>query len=714
MSPSIYLDWLGDASAPPDVEIIRTEVEFLRNAFSEQPILIRGKALCRWADIFYKGRGRETCSLQSPSQLLSELCPDLDTSQLVVLSKILKNELASNPPPKLVDLVYAIWQEGWWFDPPTTNFAARWLLWFASNELNNEIHIPLLQAFIRQRQAEFPCPEAEVFNSWDKKAVVSSLLRWLGLDNEWTGSTPFPLELTNDVKCLLVQELRPLSLERQGKLCVELQTYPAIDQKLLYLAADVDATYFIAHPFALTSETMTAIRKYLNPDMRRKLQGLVPVSPPGEIPLDGASLERWFLEEYLPYREYADDNDSTTLQTGKDFAGKYLQLYSESLMGGLERDYLSWNRSAQLLHSNFVTLMVVLDGLTYPDMVHLWDELKKFDTTNRLFVESTSIAFAPLPTITEIAKPALMKGVKPILSAHHPDLGLICKKKTEIREALKISQLGKLYIWSILEPDKSYHHAHEHEEARPDAAIILINVARKIAEVVLEAPSDLQLRLVITTDHGRLLAVSQRSVPIPKNMTSSGRGAIGGVGLKEGLVIDGEVAFLHRTQFGIQEDAAIVLTGNSFLMQGGKTGTDAFPHGGAFPEEVLIPWWVIKRDLCLLDPTVIISGRAMSGRSGILFIKISNANSVFIDLVGLDLTLGVSTTSPLNNRVSGMDSVTIELPWGPWPTIQQVKEAKCLLHYKFPNNNFASTTVKIEIIAEDMYGQTDNPLEDLL
>ena len=197
-------------------------------------------------------------------------------------------------------------------------------------------------------------------------------------------------------------------------------------------------------------------------------------------------------------------------------------------------------------------------------------------------------------------------------------------------------------------------------------------------------------------------------------MTSSGRGAIGGVGLKEGLIIDGEVAFLHRTQFGIQEDAAIVLTGNSFLMQGGKTGTDAFPHGGAFPEEVLIPWWVITRDQCLLDPTVIMSGRAMSGRSGILFIKISNANSVFIDLVSLDLTLGVNTTSPLNNRVGEMDSVTIELPWGPWPTMQQVKEAKCLLHYKFPNNNLASTTVKIEIIAEDMYGQTDNPLEDLL
>ena len=417
MSPRIYLDWSGDASVPPDVEVVRTEVEFLRNALSEQPILVRGKALCRWAEIFYKGRGRETCSLQSPSQLLSELCPDLDTSQLFALSEILKNELVSNPSPKLVDLVYAIWPEGWWFDPPTTTFAARWLLWFASNELNKEIHIPLLQTFIRQIQTELPYPEVEALNSWDKKSAIRSLLRWLGLEKDWAGSTPFPLELTNEVKSLLVQELRPISLERQGKLCADLQTYPKTDQKLLYLAADVDATYFIAHPCALTTETMAAIRKFLNPEMRRKLLRLIPVPPPGEIPLDGVSLERWFLKEYLPYREYADDSESTVLQIGKDFAQKYLQLYSESLMGGFERDYLSWNRSAKLSQPNTATLMVVLDGLTYPDMVHLWEELKKLDTTDRLFVKNNGIAFAPLPTITEIAKPALMKGVKPALSA---------------------------------------------------------------------------------------------------------------------------------------------------------------------------------------------------------------------------------------------------------------------------------------------------------
>ena len=53
---SFLLDATGDAPVPKGYAVVSTEVEFLSEALSPTPLLIRGISLCRWAEEFRTGR----------------------------------------------------------------------------------------------------------------------------------------------------------------------------------------------------------------------------------------------------------------------------------------------------------------------------------------------------------------------------------------------------------------------------------------------------------------------------------------------------------------------------------------------------------------------------------------------------------------------------------------------------------------------------------
>ncbi len=709
MNVPIYLDPVGDARVPPGVEVVTTEVGFLRAALARRPLLIRGR-VCRWAETFYEGRGVSVRELRSPKRQLLDICPGLDDESAEKLAVALSGKLGGETTPSIAELLNALWPEGWWHDPPEPEFAARWLLWWLEHD-PTKAERALLRAFAQHRRQDFGSAAGVALEADDRASALEILWRWLGLGKKLNAGQ-FPLDLSTEAKKALKGELRSMATERRGNLCKEMLA-SGVDPQLLRLAAEADAVYLRAHPENLTAETMEILDRFLSESTRKALRARLPVLPPGPVPSDGRLLEGWFLREYLPYREWDGADSSLIHQRGREFAEAFLRMYSEALVGGAEHASLIWVRAARLKSPDVATLLIVLDGLAYPDMRHLWKELQHHDVSGRLTLESQSVAFAPLPTITEVAKPALLKGVKPGLAPKHPALGPVCKRKTEVRAALETLQTGQLVIWSILEPDKSYHQAVEHEDARPDAEGILGNVARKIIEVVMEASPRLPLRIVITTDHGRLLGESRRTLPVPRGMMSRGRSAVGGAQLMASLAMEEEIAYLHRDSYGLAEDAAIVLSGKSFLTEAGQSGTDACPHGGAFPEEVLIPWWTIARDRELLPLSVVVSGRAMVGRSGTLRVIISNPNSVPLDVERLHLNLGTEKVHCLDGRVEEMAERLLEVQLAPWPSVRQIEAGEVKLLYRTPDGALAEAKARMELTADDMYAQEDNPLEDL-
>ena len=105
----------------------------------------------------------------------------------------------------------------------------------------------------------------------------------------------------------------------------------------------------------------------------------------------------------------------------------------------------------------------------------------------------------------------------------------------------------------------------------------------------------------------------------------------------DGIYIDQDLAYIDAQRFGLPEPSAIMLSDDAFLMSDGRTGVETFPHGGVFPEEVLIPWIRFTRDRGPITISIRITGKGVAGASGKLTLEVTNASDVPIEIVQLNL-----------------------------------------------------------------------------
>jgi hypothetical protein len=213
-------------------------------------------------------------------------------------------------------------------------------------------------------------------------------------------------------------------------------------------------------------------------------------------------------------------------EIGRDFGHWYLKFYSNARTGGIGRELMSWSKTAQLASvPGIVKLLIVLDGLGYNDAKQVVELIS--GTTRRLSLDDFELLFAPLPTVTHFAKAALMAGVTPVQAFDEEDIGAIETRDPDVIRALNEAKPADVIIWSVLEPDKTYHKPLEHETLKFEVEGRLRSVARRIARIVHEVQDTKKLRVIITTDHGRLLSDSRRLHPVPKGMVPHGRAAWG-------------------------------------------------------------------------------------------------------------------------------------------------------------------------------------------
>lgn len=712
MTHMLYLDPIGDAPIPDDLPVIRNEVEFLKLVSASRVGVVQGNELCRWAQDYAKGRGIGVCVLRSPAHQLSQLCPELSLEQARELAGRIGTDLATHEALGLPQVAQRLWGEPWWTDEPGPVHAAQWLQWWIGRKPTSAEQT-LLAALGRWFSTEYSGLERDAYSITSADAAYRMLKGWLGL-NSSLGWGKFPLRLSETLVAALQEELTKQVLQAPEELITLVRT-KRVDVCLLPVVAEVLARYYLARSEQLTPEVFGVVQGYLGIPLGEELRKLVPPPVPGPLPSDASGLGRWFIYEYLPYREWAPDKDPRVLEIGRSFAESYLQLYSsDALSDGPSRPHLSWVKARQLRQPDRVTLMIVLDGLGYVDMRHLWDEIRRFDSSERLAVSQAGVAFAPLPTITECAKPALLKGVKPSLASEQPDLGRVLTKDEEVQQALAEAVPGDLVIWKDPEPDSTYHDSSRKEVALKNARGILSGFAQRLIELVLRVPAEKPLQVVVTTDHGRLMAESPRLHPLPEGAQSRQRAALGDLGLRESLEIRGDVAYLHRSAYGLHKDCAVILSGDSFLTQDGKRGVDAYPHGGIFPEEVLIPWWVIERDRQHHNPSAQIQGKGIAGRSGRFLLKVQNPNPIPLEIESLSIVSLRALTFSVQLPLPPMDVVEYELELPNWPTSRELEQFTVQLSYRLPDQRLAAVNVEVCLEVEEMYQQGDNPLEGLL
>ncbi len=391
--------------------------------------------------------------------------------------------------------------------------------------------------------------------------------------------------------------------------------------------------------------------RYLNFTTSRTLLARVPAQEPGEPPEGLAPAISWF-HRYLRYRQWevihgGDREHRRVKEISRKFGIWYLHWYTRAGVGGDEAAFLSWVRAASLPREesgSHVILMIVLDGLRYDDAESVLNYVE--EESERLELDSREVVLSTLPTITRFAKPALVEGAQPKRAIDEAEReGSIEREESKVLAALTEAEPGDMIIWGLEEPDKTYHSSQSEDAIRREVQLRLRSSAQRIAAMAERVPDHKELRVIVTTDHGRLLGSSERAHHIPSGMKAEGRAAWGEVDRKfpeEGIIVEGDLAYLDAGAFGLPQHCAVVLSDDAFRTSSGQGGITSFAHGGLYPEEVFIPWLEFTRDRSLPNLEVSLAGSGVAGAGGEMMLSIRNLGRVAVKVMNLETSLGGS------------------------------------------------------------------------
>lgn len=720
----IWLDRLGDADTPEGAAVVANEADFLRCALEEPRLLVRGERLCEWAGAFYRGRGASTVEMHSPIRALEQAIPGLSTAHARELLGYLGSERRITQEPGLTPrrVLETLYPEGPWSETPTRRHAAQWLRW-----LYLEQPAPAVQVAFSTLRDEW-CnasiePECGLYEAADHDSARELLADWLGI-NEQPQATDLG-EFTEEVPISLIHEARQAwrkrTIETESTFFDELVRRP-LPRRLLRVAAEETAEYLLQHDKHLTPARFKALAPLLDSAKQRELARYVPPPPSSLPPETTPELLHWFESSYLPYRRWQTDHgraDDATLTATiiRRFADWYLAHYAQALSGGPLREHLSFRQP--LPHrpdDQTSTLVIILDGLHAEDALQLRQKLE--DLAPRLQLLETRWVFSALPTVTEFAKPPVLTGLAPTAAVHQSNRAEVLPER---EDPIKYLAPSKVLFWRVMDPDRTYH-AQNADPGLPIAVeAALHRIATMIARIVRNVPAELPLRVVLTTDHGRLLDRVPRTIPIPPGMTAHGRAAWGArqhTFDASGLLVEGDVAFLHGERFGLPDEVgevAVILGPHMFRTNDNKSGGEVYPHGGLSPEEIIVPWWVLERDWQAPEIVVTLRGRGVAGRSGQATVQVVNTGDVSLTLAWIELRRpkGQPQSIDVNLAVAPRSQAATTLDIDTWPTPAEADELTAEAVLRLTSGKRFDVSVAVELESEVMYGR-DNILEDLL
>lgn len=726
--PVILLDPVGDASVPEAYTPVETEVEFLRRATGDHPLLIRGVRLCEWAKMFYSARDVTTQYAHSPSREVQAVLPGLSAAQATdLVSRIGTQQFTVMPRPlSPLALTQALYPNALWLDPPTLSHAASWLIWL--HQMQPDDVAQAMIAPLRQQWHDTATePERIAYAAATADDASLLLQAWLRIDptDESAVLGTFPLEIPDDLVALARRRWAGQLIASRGELIDDLLSQPVLPLSLQRVLAEETTAHLLKNPADLNETRYRHLAPLLDPDTSSKLLRLLPQSAPSKLPDSVAEVFVWFEREYLPFRRwqvrYGDEAArQTAADAAREFARWYLTHYPPALVGGPLADYLSFHQTMVMeKNDRAATIIIIMDGLHAEDTQRLRLVLQK--TVPHLTLLDQRWVFAPVPTVTEFAKDALLKGAEPAMAKDAMALAPILPERIDPTHQLTEAKPGDVFVWRVMEPDTTYHHRNSDEFLRQAVEAVLSRVAMTIGEIVAHVPDERRLRIIITTDHGRLLDRADRTVPVPPNMQAHGRAAWG-IKTHEfdgtGIIYDGDVAYLHGKRFGLPAEAAeaAVLVGpGMFMTNDNKSGAELFPHGGVTPEEVIIPWLVLERYWATPDVLVQATGQAATGQAGQLSLKVTNPTDIIITVTQLELLLSDQERQEieLQLNINARTSAEIDLTVNPWPTKRQLQDCTAVATVRLPAGRQFEVRFRPDLNASEIYQRDDDILGDL-
>jgi hypothetical protein len=758
--PALRLDREGDAPLPPKYTLVTSEVEWLAQMIMPETGLpyhalqVRGPAaLCDWAAVYWQAQGGEVLLCESPRKALHRMCPALSTEQ----QKLLLIELRALPncPVELtLTNVLATLYPSFpaWYGPDTEGdatawykFAATWLLWRSSQSFAwPAAHRALVEKAIsgwalEGQQALLPIEEVE---------AQSTLSAWLGIQPQATLGLPtkqaiaaapeFPASVPplwlNKAQQAFGAQLLALLAGPAAELAVATLAWWQSQQEQLQptsiqqVSAKVLLKFLPQHPQALSERLLAQLVRHSSASALDYLRPLVPAPAPSILPDDPAGVLQWVTEQYLPYRRWqALAHDATAGAkvdvAARSFGNWFLNHYHEILGTSQPYQQLHWAQQANEPNSQAVQLWVIADGLGWLDAHQLQAYLLK-ECPDELVLNAATPCFGLVPSITHFTKNSVRWGLSPALALsealpepQHPDVGA----NRDFAAITKNAQLGDLLVWRPIDPDHAYHVSGEEMFVRNGADQALRGLAANIARAVRAVPTDLPLRLLLTTDHGRMLGASHRTLPVPASCTASGRAAYAAPGMPRPCPDSDDIRWLAPDLYSLPGWVGVALSDAAFkvpLKKEGSSrgGTELFPHGGVWPEEVVVPWFEFGRaeaEAPLITATL--SGAAPAGRSAIATLELHNPSIRTLALRELRLQFGSRPPQviPLSASCPGLQVMTITVRLAEWPDSAQLQTAQTKLLLQTPDLQEHTFSVTLKLSNTGLQDRAEDILADL-
>jgi len=762
-SAPLLLDEYGDALLPPGYALVHTELEWLRQTLSATPaqppqVVVRGGVLTRWAREWWEAQGGTCRELISPGERIRRVLPLLPAPDAQALASALH---ASWPVtewpnvlslPQLLTALYPTTQPLWELAPEPEHFpiaVAQLIEWLRATTSLPPAQLPLLQAWLSTWQVAVSAA-AQLPHS---AAGANALLRaWVGLPDDEAGADyALVLAALDDCPLPLPPEWRV-----EARQSWDASLRQQIDQRLpgtepgLALAAwwsqmrntvrhpdlrpvalQTALRYLNDHQATLSADVLRAMRPDLPATEYRRLQLLLPPPEPASLPVEPEAVLRWVTDEYLPFRAWqAQQPDRpealTTARTHALAFGDWLLANYPTRLTGATMPYqqLYWAQPARLQpQPHEVVVWVIADGLGWEDAKSVARQVYEL-SAGELSATHATPCFGLLPTITPFTKIAVRAGLPfPQLAPHRAQVE--AETETDVRDGedpvARMSQLqgGEVLVWRPMQPDKAYHATGETAVVLRQARSALRSLAETLVEVARQVPRSVSLRIQLTTDHGRMLGCALREIDVPEDFVAEGRAAYREQPGPAPAPAPGITWLDPATWFNLTGWVGVVREEHSFRIRrpdGSQAGGTAnFSHGGIWPEEVVVPWFTLARDVLPVRLTGTVAGRARVGTTGRITLHITHHGDQPVRARCLTLAgaAGALRESALEAQVPGHQTLTLEASLADWPTGLQLHTAQPSIVVQLADGQEMAFDLTNELSADEFQTQQVDLLGDL-
>jgi serine/threonine protein kinase len=707
-SKPIVLDPSKAYTPPQDYIIIENEVDWMKRFHSNgSPFWVRGEALCKWAEEWLRCWNRSHLIAevkQPPKAKLATLLeptpvPSGWTEQqcLAVVTR-LEQYPASDPIAYLLaDLTES--DPMIWLGQPSLEHLAQWL----SIQVPEEA-VPLEQAWQAKRPHSF-------LNSYYQTTNKLQLLRqWLGIAEPKLlelGAYPFedipPIlqtEFDHFWECELYRTngsiLDDLNLAKQSA-----------SRRIASRVYEVLKEY----PGFITAAREKQLKGYLDYDQYQDLTQLHRPLEPQALPLDASPKDAllWVTEAYLPLRRWETvvanlpKEKQVCDRLAASFEDWMLEHYPSLTIDSVSSSWLNYNVCHQVEEfcSQGPVFWVVVDGLGWLDHQTLLAMLT--EKQGLQLEQGQTPRFSILPTKTEYAKWSLYSQRQPSHESWVPDAGkgfAITNGKRytdndETRGRLqKDIAAGKLqlYCWDTDRFDSLFHKEVDWQNLYTvKRQRVLRDIADDILRFIDLHPKKDDLQIVIASDHGQLMGISEKLTHIPEGLEPKGRMAIG-------KAEHPQLAILDKARFDLPHDISIIRGSNSFSSFSYADDKSIVGcHGGLYPEEVVVGFSVLKRSVQRVPIIVKCLGEGRSGNPSTLKVEVFNPNSLVLE----DLKLVVHQLNALKagqaleGTIDPKQTQLIEVPISHWPELPPSHNGTHLaltgtLEFRYRNAELAS------------------------